>query len=453
MLGDAMPWFLPLFVVSLIAWLLYGTIENYANKQESSLWQRAATIVRWLPVVQISAMILVRYNAVVQRDSEHLEVAQFLGQGEFESSDLLLLATGDGGGEIIALIATLFAIQSHRLPSLSMLEENLQRTFRVRMMLFTSFLLLFSSSLLFPESAYYQPVSLPLEPIGPVPALQNALPLILFGGMLMFVGEMFAASTMFLGGTLVRSLIRKMRIKVAILLLAALVWLGSDASGMGAWMDNLPESNRIMLVVVGIHLAVCFGLNIQPAVAQNAELMHGVGKSKAIVISGIVMSGIVFILTPLHLHSHGVLGSGWGALLYATWMTSVTVSAMFLVQFMPAIGFDAAPRPEMWWMTMVLALSPLALLSFTQFAIFLMPSIWIALAWGNTVPWFIESDVPSPKLGFLAYPLAVASVVCAIVPFLSEQTFLAALWFTMVPCLIACIGLTVHVKSIRRVVA
>lgn len=445
-----MPWFLPLFVLGLLSWLMYGSIESYAAKHENPLWNRIPVLVRWLPVVQLFIMAIVRLQALLNRDTEHLEIARYFGEGSFSTSDLRLMITGDGGGELMALVVTIFAIQSNRLPSLSALELHLRQTFRVRMMLFTSFLLLFSAPILFPESAYYRPETFPTEPVAAMPSLEHVLPLVLLGGLIMFVGEMFAASSMFLGGKRVSSLVLKMRIKVVLLAALALIWLTSEVSHAGDWLANLPDRSRVLLVVIALHLAVCIGFNIQPAVGQNAELKHGVGKSKAMLVSGAVMAFIVLFITPWHVTAHGALGSGIGPVLYATWMTSAAVSMMVLVQFLPAIGFDAAPRPEIWWMKIVLTFSPLILVPFTQFAVFLVPAVWIALACGSVVPWYIESDVTSPKTSFVIYPLLTMSVACGFVPLYSSQPLLSALWFGLVPCAISCIGLSLHVKSLRQ---
>ena len=101
MLGDALPWFMPLFVFALLAWIFYEAIESVVRSRNVAFGPKALTALRWLPAVQLLVMLMNRCVAILQRDTSHLEVAQYLGQGEFETHHLKLIFVGGGGEEII----------------------------------------------------------------------------------------------------------------------------------------------------------------------------------------------------------------------------------------------------------------------------------------------------------------------------------------------------------------
>ena len=146
MLGDTMPWFLPLFVFGLFAWVFYEAIEKYAKKKNTSFWLNVVLAVRWLPPVQLALMLIVRLIALIQRDGTHIEVARYMGSGGFSYSDLKLILTGDGGFESIVLVIVLFTLFSERLPSIANARSDLRQDFRNRMMMFTGLVLLLFST-------------------------------------------------------------------------------------------------------------------------------------------------------------------------------------------------------------------------------------------------------------------------------------------------------------------
>ena len=195
-----MPWFLPLFVFGLFAWVFYEAIEKYAKKKNTSFWLNVVLAVRWLPPVQLALMLIVRLIALIQRDGTHIEVARYMGSGDFSYSDLKLILTGDGGFESIVLVIVLFTLFSERLPSIANARRDLRQGFRNRMMMFSGLVLLLFSTTLFPETAYYSPSTLPPNPIGTIPSWHTLVPLLLFMGLAMFGGELFAVSTLFFAG-------------------------------------------------------------------------------------------------------------------------------------------------------------------------------------------------------------------------------------------------------------
>ena len=447
MLGDTMPWFLPLFVFGLFAWIFYEAIEKYANRKDTPFWLKAIFVIRWLPPIQLIFMLIIRLISLLRRDLVHIEIAQYLGPGEFSSHDLKLMITGDGGVELTVLVVFLFALFSERLPSLKNARSDLRQGFRNRLMMFSGLILLSSSTILFPESAYYAPSTLPVHPIGMIPAWDTLVPLLLFAGLTMFGGELFAISTLFFAGENFQTLARRARNKVLLLALVTLVWFSLELDVNEGWLQKIPELGLLLPLILMLHMGLCLALIIQPAVRIESELNHGEGRSWGMLVLSAAMALVVLVLTPLHFDQIGVFGSGLGPYVYGVWVAAVTVSVMMLVQFLPALGFDAAPRPEIWWMKMTLVFSPVLLCLFTPFALLLIPAIWLALPWSSLTPWFIERDVASPSASFVLYPVLFITVMCAILPFSWDEPFLASLWLGWIPGAMASVGLTLHIKQ------
>ena len=447
MLGDEMPWFLPALVIGLFAWIWMSSIERYAERKGTPAWKYVVLAVRWLPPIQLTVMILYRFKAIYARDMSHLEIAKHLGPGTPSSSDFKLMFTGDGGIEIIMLIVFVFAVLSEHLPSISSARLDLRQKFRNRLMMFTASFALASTTLFFPEQAYSEPAAFPTGPIGPVPEWMSFTPVILIGGLLMFGGELFAVTTLFLAGPKFQKLAGRARLKVLLLSAGALVYLTAVIDFDADWFDQLHEQSMTLPLVLSIHLGICFATVLQPAVRSDAELNHGEGRSLSMMVLAVVMALIVLLLTLLHVNQLTVFGEGLGPHTYAIWMSSVAISSMMLVQFMPALGFDAAPRPEIWWMKMTLLYAPIIMSMFTPYAVLLIPAIWVVLPLSSVASWFIEKDVISPSYSFVLYPLLAATLAASVLPFGWEIPFLAALWVGWIPGAIAAIGLTLHVRT------
>ena len=447
MLGDEMPWFLPALVIGLFAWIWMSSIEKYADKKGTPVWKYVVLAVRWLPPIQLAVAVLFRFKAIYARDTSHLEVTKHLGSGSFASTDLKLMFTGDGGIEMVMLIVFLFAVLSEHLPSISSTRLDLRQKFRNRLMMFTASFALASTTLFFPEQAYSEPAAFPTGPIGPVPEWMSFAPAVLIGGLLMFGGELFAATTLFLAGPNFQKLAGRARLKVLLLSVSALFYLTTVIDFETDWFGQLHEQSLVLPLVLSIHLGVCFAIVLQPAVRSDAELNHGEGRSLSMMVLAVVMALIVLLLTLLHVNQLTVFGNGLGPYTYGIWMSSVAISSMMLVQFMPALGFDAAPRPEIWWMKMTLLYAPIIMSMFTPYAVLLIPAIWVVLPLSSVASWFIEKDVISPSRSFVLYPLLAATLAASALPFGWDTPFLAALWIGWIPGAIAAIGLTLHVRT------
>ncbi len=163
MLGDESPLVFPVLLILLSTWLIPRKIESYLEKVPPQVGRFGFYIHRFGPLVLVGFMILDRVKSIFQRDISYLEIAQRLGPGEFEFSDLRLLITGDGAPEIVLFSLLIFALLSHKLPSISISSDELKKAVQHRIMTYISFSVLVSFWIFFPESSYYEPSSLPLQ--------------------------------------------------------------------------------------------------------------------------------------------------------------------------------------------------------------------------------------------------------------------------------------------------
>ena len=106
MLGDDMPWLVPLFFGSIAIWMFPKSVETFArNKSESLL--RA---LRWLPFALLAVIISLRVSAIFSHDTTHIEVASYLQTDSTTIDRLHVLFAGDGLVEWMVLpLVYLFA--------------------------------------------------------------------------------------------------------------------------------------------------------------------------------------------------------------------------------------------------------------------------------------------------------------------------------------------------------
>jgi len=161
-----------------------------------------------------------------------------------------------------------------------------------------------------------------------------------------------------------------------------------------------------------------------------------------------VLSGVLMLLSAcLLLNSTSLFATTIGANLYGFWACAAVLGAMLLSQFMPTLGFDAAPRPEAWWLRNMALFMPMVLMAFSPMTAYILPGVWLALAWTLVLPWIVESDVRTPQMRFVIAPLMIATVAALAIPMMAESTLLPALILAIPALLVAFIGMMVHNPS------
>ena len=136
--------------------------------------------------------------------------------------------------------------------------------------------------------------------------------------------------------------------------------------------------------------------------------------------------------------------SGNGESLMAIWLVFAVISTCVASMFLPTMGFDATPRPELWWVRLTLSLSPLFVAAFSPYVLILLPAIWFSLAVTLVVPWLVEEDVKSSNSKQLYVSIAFVIIFAlTIVPRILQQPgnhfFVIWLCMPIIPLLLSSI--------------
>ena len=441
MLGDTFPWFFPTLALVLCSWLAVASIEK---ERARSL---VGSVVRWTPPVMFAVLFLHRFFSIMQLDAAHMEVLQYLSQDATLGERLRVVVAGQAGFEAAALAMVVFAASAHRLPSLQMLGEKAANVARHRIMNFTALCLLMTLGLLFPDQAYTATEPLPQQGILQPPSLSGALLPILFALLVMFSGELFAASSTYSISADFSSLAKKASMKNALLLVIALIWISTNPASWTAWLDDPSVGTEAVVLLMVIHATVSLTLIIRPSRTIESRLLYGERRSLALIAMFVLSAALMLLSACLLLNSTSLFATTIGANLYGFWACAAVLGAMLLSQFMPTLGFDAAPRPEAWWLRNMALFTPMVLMAFSPMTAYILPGVWLALAWTLVLPWIVESDVRTPQMRFVIAPLMIATVAALAIPMMAESTLLPALILAIPALLVAFIGMMVHNPS------
>ena len=155
MLGDDIPLFFPVFIVSIVLWLVAEKIDNYCKRFSPVVEQRLTSAYRLLPIIMTAWLIIVRMRAIITRDMGHVEVAKRLQDTEYAVTDLRLLMTGDGVGELSLLALLIFALWTFRLPSMRDAPHYLRKSVQTKVMQYVAACTLLTFWIFFPEFANF----------------------------------------------------------------------------------------------------------------------------------------------------------------------------------------------------------------------------------------------------------------------------------------------------------
>lgn len=405
MLGDAAPLLFPILLLFLIGWLLPSKIESYSQKFSESVGKAIVKTYRFGPLAVVAVMLLNRIKTILQRDISYLEIAQKLGPGEFEFSDLRLLITGDGSSEIVLLGLISFALLSHKLPSIQASSSELRRLVQFRIMSYISFCTLVSYWILFPESSYYSPESLPLETVNSPNGEYSWIFVIMTGAMILVSSELFAVTTIPQTDKGLLTLSKRNKLKMYFILPVMIYLLSNSIQSTNSWWINISQDGSFAMVLFFLSHSIGLVFISVPAKSIEANLQHGEGRSKSLTFQLLINCILLFIITAYYLRSVEPFNQGNGYLLQTTWLVIGMVICMAITLMLPNFGFDGAARPELWWLRMSLIFAPSIIFAITPFAVFLLPASWILLAISIIQPWYLEKDVKSPSIFTTLFPL------------------------------------------------
>ena len=86
----------------------------------------------------------------------------------------------------------------------------------------------------------------------------------------------------------------------------------------------------------------------------------------------------------------------------------------------------------------------MVLMAFSPMTAYILPGVWLALAWTLVIPWIVESDVRTPQVRFVIAPLVATTVAGLAIPMMAQATLLPALMLAIPALLVAFIGMMVH---------
>ena len=84
----------------LCLWLVADKVDRYCKRFSPMVEKRLISSYRVIPIIMVLWLMIVRARAIITRDTNHVEVANRLGESDYAFSDLKLLISGDGVGEL-----------------------------------------------------------------------------------------------------------------------------------------------------------------------------------------------------------------------------------------------------------------------------------------------------------------------------------------------------------------
>ena len=412
MLGDSLPLFFPVLIFSLVLWLIPNKVDQYCNRLSPKGARNGKIIYRALPIIMTLYLVIYRSRAIMDRDVTETEVAKRLGQTEASFTDLQLLFTGDGLGEIALLFLLSFSLWTRYLPSLKSSSNELKVMISNRVMIYVAACALLSFWVFFPESNYYSTDSLPLEPTMSASGDYNLLMVIIGILIIAFSGELFAISTFHYLDEGIKTL--QFRASIKMYVVCGVMLLGfysSDYFTIDWVVDNGFDKVKMALIFLSQGLILTF--ICAPSQQFDDALKVGDGRSRSFAIMATCATLLIILVTSLLLRTSTVFDEGNRYLHEAFWLAASVMILISMTQILPRYGFDAAARPEYWWLRMMLVFAPAVILIFNPLAIFLIPSLWIVACFSIILPTTIEIDVKSPNrqqsIALLGFAVALSA--------------------------------------------
>ena len=446
MLGDDVPWLVPLFAISLITWQMTPRIEKMAL--EKGKWLKSMH--NLLPVIFLALMILDRLIAVFTNDLNHSDIAKYnAGVNAMNGGAWMTFLRGDGLSELSLMVLLIFSLFVDRLPSISQSPQFIRTLVRHRVMCFVSLVALFSFTVFFPDSSYLNALSItsqstwPTDGIGPLWYALFAI------AILIVAAELFATSTIAAVDSGLANLAKKAKYKLVVLFpIAMILFMKTDVIkniDTDSWLD-LEHYYHLIFISIFLHMAISFATILEPAKQLDSKLGAGDGGTKSLIFTSLLAFIFLIIISLVFSQSLDIF-SGNGESLMTIWLLFAVIVICVASMFLPTMGFDATPRPELWWVRLTLSLSPLFIAAFSPYVLILLPAIWFSLAVTLVVPWLVEEDVRSSNSKQLYVSIALAvifalTVVPRILQQPGNQLFLIWLCMPLIPLLLSSVLLS-----------
>ena len=412
-----MPFFFPVLIFFLCLWLVANKVDQYCRRFSPTVEKRLTSAYRIIPILMVAWLMIIRARAIMERDVNHVEVANRLQGSDYALGDLKLLFSGDGVGEFALLFLLIFSLWTFNLPSMKQSPMSVRKAVQSRVMLYVSSCTLLTFWIFFPESNYYTPDSLPLQSTMSVDGDYNTLMVVVAILMIAFSGELFAIASMHNLDEHFIALQKRALVKVYVVSGVLIIGLFQGNYLETNWISQ-PGNEKIIATIIFLSQTLILAFICVPGKRSDNLLRVGEGRTNSFAIMSILSLSILILVTSIVLRQTSELASGNRYIEESLWLTASFVIMVSFTQLLPRYGFDAAARPEYWWLRITLLFSPALIYWFNSLAIFIIPGLWLVAALSIVVPSIIEKDAKTPsQLG-----LAVLLIVSVGIIFITSVT-------------------------------
>ena len=387
MLMDSTPWFLPALFLSTALWL---TAPQIGPRLEQRPW--LAKVYAWVPPGLMTVMLLWRTRAIITLDMSHNEVVMSLTADAGILARLNLLFTGYGALEGALLALLLFALLFLRLPSLKGTSEETKSYLLYRMMAHNAAWTLLGLVLLFPSEAHAQMETFPPYPTRLEQGWVVFGCVALFTLLVMMSGEIFVASSHLASNNESQLLFHRAVMKTSLALVPAWWLLMAQEAFVQGWWERPGHDSRMhaaALISTYASMMVFFHASVTHTEGQMHQHQH---PTRTLAVGLVIVAVIGTLLAGWTTHHVNVYGNGDVALFTGWRMMAFMLLLGGLLMLLPAIGYDAAHRPEAWWFRMAIVLTLLLGPVVSAGWWLLLPSLLVCAGFLTVLPWWLEGE-------------------------------------------------------------
>jgi hypothetical protein len=383
----------------------------------------------------VAWLMIARARAIIERDVNHVEVANRLQGTNNDFSYLKLLISGDGVGEFALLFLLIFALWTINLPSMKQSPLSVRKTVQSRVMLYVAACTLLTFWIFFPESNYYAPESLPLQSTMSADGDYSILMVIVATLMVAFSGELFAIAS--IHNLDEHFIVLQRRALVKVYVVSGLLMFGLY---QGNYLDtnwiSQPGNEKIVATIILLSQTLILAFICIPSKRSDNLLRVGEGRTNSFAIMSILTLVILILVTSIVLRQTSELDSGNRFIEESLWLTTSFTIMVSFTQLLPRYGFDAAARPEYWWLRITLLFSPAFIFWFNSLAIFIIPGLWLAASSSILIPNIVEKDTKTQsRLGLVILTASMITII--FITSMTENMLSNLLLFGSVPMIIS----------------
>ena len=373
--------------------------------------KRLISSYRIIPILMVAWLMIIRARAIIERDGNHVEVANRLQGSDYALGDLKLLISGDGVGEFALLFLLIFALWTINLPSMKQAPMTVRKAVQSKVMLYVSACTLITFWIFFPESNYYAPESFSLQSTMSADGDYSILMVVVATLMIAFSGELFAIAS--IHNLDEHFIVLQKRALVKVYAVSGLLLFGLYH---GNYLDtnwiSQPGNEKIIATIIFLSQTLILAFICVPSKRSDNLLRVGEGRTNSFAVMSIISLSTLVIVTSIVLRQTSELDSGNRYIEESLWLTASFVIMVSFTQLLPRYGFDAAARPEYWWLRVILVFSPALIFWFNDLAIFIIPALWLVASLSIVIPSITEQDAATPStLGMVILFTSAVTVI------------------------------------------